>query len=190
MSITLTHFNTKLQASTGAKEDVKNSLAEYLFPETDFAVTEIYEDCTTPEDLKEYEGMTAQFSNGKKVYFGTNEVRDKVYPNMSDGAAYGSLMFTPCQDFKELKNLRILIVDDSTGENGGIIPPEQAKKMVGDCYGRMSPDLSDELTGQPNTPIQFRLGIKPQQGSDVHRIAKGTLAPSRELDSLGTPKVL
>jgi hypothetical protein len=33
--------------------------------------------------------MTAQFSNGKKVYFGTNEVRDKVYPNMSDGAAYG-----------------------------------------------------------------------------------------------------
>jgi len=190
MSITLSHFNTKLQVSTGTKEDLKNSLAEYLFPETEFAVTEIYEGCTTPDELNEYEGMTAQFSNGKKVYFGTNEAREKVYPNMSDGAAYGSLVFTPCQGFKELKNLRILVVDDSTGDNGGIIPPEQAKKMVGDCYGRMSPDLSCELTGQSNTPIQFRLGIKPQQGSDVHRIAKGTLAPLRELDSLGTPKVL
>jgi hypothetical protein len=189
MSITLPHFDTKLQASTGAKEEVKNSLAEYLFPETSFAITEIYSGCTAPEDLREHQGMTAQFSNGKKVYFGTNEVRDKVYPNMSDGAAYGSLVFTPCKDFKELKNLRILVVDDETGFNGGVIPKEQAKKMVGDCYGRMSPDLGYSLTGQTNTPFQFRLGIKPQQGSDVHRIAKGTLAPSRELESLGTPKI-
>ena len=189
MSVSIPHFDTKLQTSTGAKEEVKNSLAEYLFPETEFAITEIYSGCTTPEDLREHQGMTAQFSNGKKVYFGTNEVRDKVYPNMSDGAAYGSLVFTPCKDFKELKNLRILVVDDETGFNGGVIPKEQAKKMVGDCYGRMSPDLGYSLTGQTNTPFQFRLGIKPQQGSDVYRIAKGTLAPSRELESLGTPKI-
>ena len=133
MSISIPHFDTKLQASTGAKEEVKNSLAEYLFSETSFAITEIYPDCTTPEDLREHQGMTAQFSNGKKVYFGTNEVRDKVYPNMSDGAAYGSLVFTPCKDFKELKNLRILVVDDETGFNGGVIPKEQAKKMVGEA---------------------------------------------------------
>jgi hypothetical protein len=41
---------------------------------------------------------------------------------MSDGAAYGSLVFTPCKEFKELKNLRVLVVDDATGENGGILP--------------------------------------------------------------------
>src|SRR4028118_544753 len=133
MSISIPHFDTKLQGFTGAKEEVKNSIAEYLFSETNWAITQIYEGCTTPEDLREYEEMTAQFSNGKKVYFGTSEVRDKVYPNMSDGAAYGSLLFTPCKDFKELKNLRILVVDDETGENGGVIPNEQAKSLVGDC---------------------------------------------------------
>ena len=189
MSISIPHFDTKLQGFTGAKEEVKNSIAEYLFSETNWAITQIYEGCTTPEDLREYEGMTAQFSNGKKVYFGTSEVRDKVYSSMSDGAAYGSLLFTPCKDFKELKNLRILVVDDETGENGGVIPNEQAKSLVGDCYGRMSPDLAGELTGTLNTPFQFRLGIKPTVGSEVFRIAKGTLAPARELESLGTPKI-
>jgi hypothetical protein len=48
MSVSIPHFDTKLQASTGAKEEVKNSLAEYLFPETDFAITEIYSELYNP----------------------------------------------------------------------------------------------------------------------------------------------
>jgi hypothetical protein len=189
MTINLPHFDTKLQALTNIKEQVKNSLAEYLFPDTEFAVGHIYENSTTSKELEIYEEMTPQFSNGKKVYFGSSEVREKVYPNMSDGAAYGSLVFTPCKEFKELKNLRVLVVDDATGENGGIIAKEQAKRLVGDCYGRMSPDIARYLTGATNTPIQFRMGIKPQSGNEVHRIAKGTLAPSRVLVNLGQPQL-
>lgn len=189
MTINISYFDTKLQVSTDIKEQVKNTLAEYLFPDTEFAVGNIYENSTTPEELEKYEDMTPQFSNGKKVYFSSTEVREKIYPNLSDGAAYGSLVFTPCQDFKELKNIRVLVVDDETGDNGGILPKEQAKSLVGDCYGRMIPDIAHELTGTIHTPFQFRMGIKPQVGNEVHRIAKGTLASSRELENLGQPKL-
>ena len=188
MIINISHFDTKLQIPTYTKEQIKNCLAEYLFADTEFAITHIDVNSTTPAELEKYKDMTAQFSNGKKVYFASEEIREKVYPVKSDGAAYGSLVFTPCKDFKELKNLRILVVNDETGENGGLIPNDQAKKLVGDCYGRMSPDLALELTNTTNTPFQFRLGIKPQEGNDVHRIAKGTLAPARELERLGQPK--
>jgi hypothetical protein len=33
------------------------------------------------------------------------------------------------------------------------------------------------------------MGIKPQSGNEVHRIAKGTLAPERVLVNLGQPKL-
>jgi hypothetical protein len=189
MAINLTYFDTKLQTPTGIEESVKNCLAEYLFPDTKFAVGHIYENSTTPEDLQNYHNLTPQFSNGEKVYFASDEIREKIYPTQSDGAAYGSLAFTPCKNFKELSTLRILIIDDETGENGGLIPNNQAKKLVGDCYGRMSPDIAKQLTGTTNTPFQFRLGIKPQTGNNVHRIAKGTLAPARLLENLGKPQI-
>lgn len=189
MAINLIYFDTKLQTPTGIEESVKNCLAEYLFPDTKFAVGHIYENSTTPEDLQNYHNLTPQFSNGEKVYFASHEIREKIYPTQSDGAAYGSLVFTPCKDFKELSTLRILIIDDETGENGGLIPNNQAKKLVGDCYGRMSPDIAKQLTGTNNTPFQFRLGIKPQTGNNLHRIAKGTLATARLLQNLGKPQI-
>ncbi|HAG83405.1 MAG TPA: hypothetical protein DCL61_20230, partial [Cyanobacteria bacterium UBA12227] len=189
MPTNISYFDTKLQADTGIQEQIKNCLASYLFPNLDFAVTRIYENATTPEELQNYKDKTPQFSNGEKVYFASEDVRQKIYPEKSDGAAYGSLVFTPCNDFKELKNLKILVVDDETGENGGKIPNDKAKFLVGDCYGRMSSDLAYELTGTTNTPLQFRLGIKPQEGSEIHRIAKGTLAPARLLENLGQPTI-
>ncbi|MCA1993965.1 MAG: hypothetical protein LDL41_18250, partial [Coleofasciculus sp. S288] len=85
--------------------------------------------------------------------------------------------------------LRILIVDDETGENGGILDKEEAKKLVGDCYGRMSSELAKELTGKSNTPFQFRMGIKPQEGNKHYRIAKGTLATSTQIENLGQPRI-
>ncbi|MBW4635053.1 MAG: hypothetical protein KME30_25080 [Iphinoe sp. HA4291-MV1] len=119
------------------------------------------------------------------MYFASDDkVRERIYPNASDGAAYGSLLFTPCRDFKELKNLRILVIDDATGENGGFLPPDVAKNLVGDCYGKISLDLAEELTSSSNTPFQFRLGIKEQEENPVARIAKGTLAPFR-LEQVG-----
>ncbi|MBE9128707.1 MULTISPECIES: hypothetical protein [unclassified Coleofasciculus] len=188
MSIIAAHIDPKLKTRKGTYQEINNSLAEYFFPDTQFAIAEIEENVTTPNDLK-LPNMTPEFSSGKKVYFASEEVRDKIYPVMSDGAAYGSLVFTPCKDFKELKDVRILVVDDETGENGGVMPNEEAKRMTGDCYGRMTPDMAEKLTGRTNTPFQFRMGISPQEGNDVYRIAKGTLAPSNKLESLGEPRI-
>lgn len=185
MAIHLEHFDTKLGQKLEISEKVENSLAEYLFPETEFAIGAVYKDSAKPEDLKEYSGKTLQFSSGERMYFASDEVRDLVYPNKSDGAAYGSLVFTPCKSFSE-QSVRILIVDDATGENGGMMPPQEANKLVGDCYGRISRDLALTLTGKQNTPFQFRMGIKPQAENDVYRIAKGTLAPAN-LESLSEP---
>ncbi len=185
MAIHLEHFDTKLGQKLEISEKLENSLAEYLFPETEYAIGAVYKDNAKPEDLKEYSGKTLQFSSGERMYFASDEVRDLVYPNKSDGAAYGSLVFTPCKSFSE-QSVRILIVDDATGENGGMMPPQEANKLVGDCYGRISRDLALTLTGKQNTPFQFRMGIKPQAENDVYRIAKGTLAPAN-LESLSEP---
>jgi len=185
MTITLKHFDTKLKQDTGIEEKINNTLAEYLYSNVEFAIGTVYPGATTPQDLGEHEGKTLQFASGERMYFASDsKARDRVYPNASDGAAYGSLLFTPCKDFKELQNLRILVVDDATGENGGKLPKDVAKNLVGDCYGKISLDLAEELTGSINTPFQFRLGIKEQEESPVARIAKGTLAPA-PLDKVG-----
>jgi DNA primase len=184
MVIHLSHFDTKLRQDLELQEPIKNCLAEYLFPDAQFALGEINPKSVTAKDLREYKGMTLQFSSGKRMYFSSLPVRDLVYPNPSDSAAYGSLIFTPCQKFSEIRQARVLVIDDVTGENGGILPTEQAKKLVGDCHGKLSLELAEELTGKKNAPFQFRLGIKPQQGSEVHRIGKGTLAPDPRLETL------
>ena len=92
MVINISHFDTKLQIPTYTKEQIKNCLAEYLFADTEFAITHIDVNSTNPAELEKYKDMTAQFSNGKKVYFASEEIREKVYPVKSDGAAYGSLV--------------------------------------------------------------------------------------------------
>ncbi|MBD2605945.1 hypothetical protein H6G81_15805 [Scytonema hofmannii FACHB-248] len=185
MTLTLKHFDTKLKLDTGVEEKIENSLAEYLYPDVEFAIGTVYPGSTTAQDLEEHEGKTLQFAAGERMYFASDDkVRDSIYPNASDGAAYGSLLFTPCRDFKELKNLRLIVIDDATGENGGFLPLDVAKNLVGDCYGKISLDLAEELTGSSNTPFQFRLGIKEQEKNPVARIAKGTLAPFR-LEQVG-----
>lgn len=187
MVIELQHFDTKLKQELDVSEPIANSLAEYLFPDTDFSVGMVYTKAAVPEDLGEYKGKTLQFAAGERMYFANHPVRDLIYPNPSDGAAYGSIVFTPCQSFWE-KKVRVLVVDDSTGANGEILPPHAAKKLVGDCYGKLSQELARELTGRSDTPFQFRIAIKPQPGCDVCRIAKGTLAPSN-LNNLGQPLI-
>ncbi|ACK70909.1 hypothetical protein PCC7424_2492 [Gloeothece citriformis PCC 7424] len=184
MTLYLTHFDTKLRQDLEVSEPLKNCLAEYLFPDTKFTLGEINPDTVKAQDLRPYKGMSLQFASGKRMYFSEHPVRDLLYPNASDGAAYGSLPFTPCQKFSEIKQARVLIIDDSTGASGGILPLQIAKKLVGDCHGKMSLLLAEQLTGSKNAPIQFRLGIRPQDGCDVYRIAKGTLAPDPRLETL------
>jgi hypothetical protein len=184
MTLYLSHFDTKLRQDLQVKEPIKNCLAEYLFPDAQFALGEINPDTVKAKDLRSYQGMSLQFASGKRMYFSDRSVRDLLYPNPSDGAAYGSLPFTPCQKFSQIQQARVLIIEDSTGESQGILPREQAKKLVGDCHGKLSLELAQQLTGRKNVPFQFRLGIRPQQGCEVYRIAKGTLAPDPRLETL------
>ncbi|MEA5573452.1 hypothetical protein [Calothrix sp. UHCC 0171] len=183
MVLRLNHFDTKTKQETGIEEKLENTLAEYLFPGVEFSIGTAYPEATIPEDLQEYNGKTLQFSAGKRMFFASDStIREKLYPNRSDGAAY-PLPFTPCRSFHELNNVRILVIDDVTGENGGIIANADARKLVGDCKGLIDRNfaLSNNIDERA---FQFRLGIKPQAESRVMRIAKGTLAPA-QLERLG-----
>jgi len=185
VTIILKHFDSKLKQNTGAEEKLNNTLAEYLYPDVEFAIGTVYPGITTAADLGEHEGKTLQFASGERMFFASDtNARERVYPNASDGAAYGSLLFTSCRDFSSLQNLRILVIDDVTGENGGVLPKDAAKNLVGDCKGLIDLNIASDLTGSINTPFQFRLGIKEQEESPVARIAKGTLAPAA-LDKVG-----
>jgi hypothetical protein len=181
MVLTIPHFEPKLKISLDVKQSINNSLAEYLFGDTHFSVAVIDPDKTRSEELGTWSKQTAQFANGKRVYFADQPVRHQVYPIDSDGAAYGSLLFTPCTQFQEI-TARVLVVDDSTGNthanpNQNFLPPQVAKNLVGDCYGKISLELAEAFTKRQDTPFQFRLGMKAQANSPVARVAKGTLAP-------------
>ena len=185
MALKLNQFDTKTKQNTGIEQKLTNSLAQYLFPNTKFSIGIAYPDATIPEDLEEdLNGIgSLQFSSGTRMFFADNpNVRSLLYPNPSDGAAY-PLPFTPCQSFHELRDVRVLVIDDVTGENGNVIAVNDARKLVGDCKGLIDRDFAISNNIQPRA-FQFRLGIKPQQESAVMRIAKGTLAPAR-LDKLG-----
>ncbi|PSF28338.1 hypothetical protein C7H19_24720 [Aphanothece hegewaldii CCALA 016] len=184
MTLYLTHFDTLLRQDLQVTEPIKNCLAEYLFPDTRFAIGEINPKQVKAKELREYQGMTLQFASRERMYFSNRSVRDLLYPNSSDGAAYGSLPFTPCQSFSEIQQARVLVINDHTGDSNGILPKEQALKLVGDCHGKMSLELAEQLTGRKNAPFQFRLGIRPQENCQFYRIAKGTLAPDPRLETL------
>ena len=127
--------------------------------------------------------MSPQFSNGLKVYFASDEVREKVYPQMSDGAAYGSLIFTPCQDFKELQNLRILVVDDEPDGPGGVpgrAQIELVETVDGDRQLLLDPGRLSRL---PQADDQFGAftGAQPRQHRDVHRSGDGPAVGGRPI---------
>ena len=189
MALAIKHFDTLTRQDLDIQENIQNSLAEYLFPDTKFAIGSIYQEITTPEHLDTYQDKTLQFSSGERMYFGNEEIRELAYPNLSDGSTYGSLVFTPCQSFEEI-NAKVLIVEHETGANGGLLPTDMAKELVADCWGKISEEMAEKLTGVTNTPFQFRLGIKPQAESSVYRIAKGTFAPSNKLGELTGSQVV
>ena len=62
MVIKLNHFDTKTKQDTGIQEKLENTLASYLFPGVKFSIGTAYPEATVPQDLKEHDGMTLQFS--------------------------------------------------------------------------------------------------------------------------------
>ena len=120
------------------------------------------------------------------------ELREKVFDQPHFGAAYGSNMFTPCQSFSERENLRVLVVDADTGENGGVMPNSEAIKLVGDGDGKIDAALHKSLGNEPATPFQTRFGIKERRAgldekNDINKtcqLGKGTFTP-RDLSQIG-----
>ncbi len=199
MAITLQHFCTKtgkpiIVDGEPITETIEHCLAEYFAPNSTFKLGIVYQGLTTEEDLKQFtsEGLTLQFAADNRFYFMDEELREKVFDQPHFGAAYGSNMFTPCQSFSERENLRVLVVDADTGENGGVMPNSEAIKLVGDGDGKIDAVLHKSLGNEPETPFQTRFGIKERRaGLDVNndvnetwQLGKGTFAP-RDLSQVG-----
>ncbi|MGB6294831.1 MAG: hypothetical protein WBF90_01450, partial [Rivularia sp. (in: cyanobacteria)] len=199
MAITLQHFCTKTGKPIIAEgepitETIEHCLAEYFAPSSTFKLGIVYQGLTTEEDLKQLttEGLILQFAADNRFYFMDEELREKIFDQPHFGAAYGSNMFTPCQSFSERENLRVLVVDADTGENGGVMPNSEAIKLVGDGDGKIDGVLHKSLGNEPATPFQTRFGIKERSAGleindDVNKtwqLGKGTFAP-RDLSQIG-----
>ncbi|MEA5594725.1 hypothetical protein [Rivularia sp. UHCC 0363] len=199
MAITLSHFCTKtgkpiIADNEPIAETIEHCLAEYFAPNATFKLGVVYQGLTTEEDLKQFtpEGLTLQFAADNRFYFMDEELREKVFDQPHFGAAYGSNMFTPCQSFSERENLRVLVVDAQTGENGGVMPNAEAIKLVRDGDGKIDAVLHQSLGNEQATPFQTRFGIKERRteldiNNDIHKtwqLGKGTFAP-RDLSQVG-----
>ena len=199
MAITLEHFCTKtgkpiIADGKPIAETIENCLAEYFAPLSNFKLGVVYQGLTTEEDLKQFTsiGLTLQFAADNRFYFMDEELREKIFDQPHFGAAYGSNMFTPCESFSEQENLRVLVVDADTGENGGVIPNSEAIKLVGDGDGKIDAVLHKSLGNESETPFQTRFGIKERSrgldtGNEINKtwqIGKGTFAP-RDLSQVG-----
>lgn len=167
-------------------ETLDNTLLESYFPHANFSFGHIDEH-TTSSDLSNHpEGHVLLLSSKTRLLYGPAECLktiDKLCPDRKDRGAYGSIFLGSCKNSIN-EQLNILIVDDSTGENGGILDKEDAYKLVGDCYGQISPQLYDKLTLRESQSsksyrvIQHRFGWKEGDGEDTkYRFGKGTLRP-------------
>ena len=202
MSITLEHFCTRTGKSIfidgkPLTETIEHCLAEYFAPSSTFKLGAVYQGLTKEADLQKFskQGLSLEFAADDRFYFMNEALREKVFDQPHFGAAYGSNMFTPCKSFGERQNLRVLVVDASTGANGGVMPNEEAIKLVGDGDGKIDAQLHQSLGNEPETPFQTRFGIKERRaGLDLNndsqsinqtwQIGKGTFAP-RDLSNVG-----
>lgn len=199
MAITLEHFCTKtgkpiIADGQPVTDTIDHCLAEYFAPNATFKIGVVYQGLTTEEDLKKHSGLNLQFAADDRFFFMDETLREKIFDQPHFGAAYGSNMFTPLKQLEERENLRVLVVNASTGENGGIMPNTEALKLVGDGDGKIDAKLHESLGNISQTPFQTRFGIKSrQQGLEpdenatitkTWQLGKGTFAP-RDLSQLG-----
>ncbi|MHC5723930.1 MAG: hypothetical protein ACYTXY_07155, partial [Nostoc sp.] len=182
-------------------EKLDNTLLESYFPGKEFSFGHI-DEYSTPGDLQNHpDGHVILLSSKTRLLYGLAEcleVIEKLCPDRKDRGAYGSIFLGSCRDSINIE-LNILIVDDSTGENGGFLENKDACQLVGDCYGQVSTELYDQLTKRQSQSdksyrvIQHRFGWKETDGEDTkYRFGKGTLRPHKlqELDwQKNAPKI-
>ncbi|PSB54361.1 hypothetical protein C7B79_34960, partial [Chroococcidiopsis cubana CCALA 043] len=166
------------------KEELDNTLLEFFLPDRQFSFGQM-DEYSTPEDLKNHpSGQVLLFSSQSRLLYGSPECLEtveKLCPDRKDRGAYGSIFLGSCKNAIDEK-LNILVVDDATGANGGILPDAVAYRLVGDCYGQISPQLYDKLTRrqleEKYSVIQHRFGWREGDGEDTkYRFGKGTLRP-------------
>ena len=197
MALEFKHFDTRLNQwihtdnsadnpSSILTETLNNTLLESYFPNTSFSFGHIDEH-STPSDFKNHpEGHVLLLSSKTRLLYGPAECLetiDKLCPDRKDRGAYGSIFLGACKNAIS-EELSILIVDDSNGENGGILSSNLAYKLVGDCYGQVSTEIYDKLINRESQSsksyrvIQHRFGWKETDGEDTkYRFGKGTLRP-------------
>ncbi|MBD2181835.1 hypothetical protein H6G03_12080, partial [Planktothrix sp. FACHB-1375] len=189
MTLQFKHFDTRLNQwienpsdpSGILTEELQNTLLEAFFPDAknDFSFGHIDEN-SAPEDLYNHpENHVLLLSSGGRLVYGPQkylETIQAICPDQKDRGAYGSIFIGACQNAVK-HPVNILIVDDITGENGDILPNDIAWRLVGDCHGKISPELATELSGTVSNVIQHRLGCFG--GELDRRFGKGTVAPFR-----------
>jgi len=212
MTLEFKHFDTRLNqwiyvngnttnTNSILTEKLDNTLLEFFLPERDFSFGQMDEH-TSAENLKNHpNGDVLLLSSKTRLLYGSVEcleVIEKLCPDRKDRGAYGSIFLGSCKNAIHEK-LNILVVDDTTGENGSILPNDVAYKLVGDCYGQISRELYNRLSNtneqkeKSYAVIQHRFGWRESDGEDTkYRFGKGTLRPYK-LEKLpwvkGTSKI-
>ncbi|OKH47669.1 hypothetical protein NIES2101_23410, partial [Calothrix sp. HK-06] len=201
MSIQAKHFDTRLNKwihidgnqdnqESILQEKISNTLLERFLPGKEFSFGHMDEG-TTEDQLKNHpDGHKLLLSSKSRLLYGSEECLDvinQLCPDSKDRGAYGSIFLGGCRTAIDTE-LNILIVDDTNGDNGGIIDNDQAYRLTGDCYGQMSDEIYRQLTGHQDGDkyrvIQHRFGWTPEDGDDdKHRFGKGTFRPAN-LDNL------
>lgn len=196
MTIQAKHFDTRLNQCIHTdgntnnpdsllNEELNNTLLEYFFPGVNFSFGHMDEKSTVEQLINHPEGHKLLLSSKTRLLYGPEECLDRIKqlcPDNKDRGAYGSIFLGSCENSVN-KELSILIVDDSNGENSGVISNDQAYRLTGDCYGQISTDLYHELTkhqkGDKYRVIQHRFGWTDQDGDDnKYCFGKGTLRPA------------
>ena len=196
MTIKAKHFDTRLNQwihtdgntnnpDSLLQEEINNTLLEHFFPGVNFSFGHPDEKSTAEQLNNHPEGHKLLLSSKTRLLYGPSECLDTIRqlcPDNKDRGAYGSIFLGSCKNAVN-RELNILIVDDSNGENGGIINNDQAYRLTGDCYGQISTELYQELTnhleGDKYRVIQHRFGWTDLDGNDTkYRFGKGTLRPA------------
>ncbi|RCJ19092.1 hypothetical protein A6770_32445 [Nostoc minutum NIES-26] len=186
MSVAFQHFDTRLNqwihidgdnsnSQSILTEKLDNTLIEFYFLNKQFSFGHIDEH-STPSDLRNHpDGHTLLLSSKTRLLYGSSEgleIIDKLCPDRKDRGAYGSIFLGACKNAIN-EELNILVVDDTTGENGNILSKNLAYKLVGDCYGQISTQLYNKLTKREEQydksyrVIQHRFGWREEDGEDT-----------------------
>ncbi|MCU0546124.1 MAG: hypothetical protein MUE44_28805 [Oscillatoriaceae cyanobacterium Prado104] len=190
-------------------EVVRNSMLELIFsPEelNSLVIVKPDPENNSSDPLKDIDfgdGIPRKtaFSSGKNVYFADRELSTKllnIFATQPDHACrYGSLLVSSCTQGTQLldsaedgKPIRIKIVDSQSDNPQEIA--EAKRWQTGDCHGKISPLLAQQLGSSSNRPFQFRFAwMSDWEQENCHTpaisfLAKGTLLPDAELtDSKG-----